>query len=185
MPVKESFYAFLDTETTGVTPGTDEVIEIATVLTDLKYNEIARFDQKIQFNHSKMTPKAAEVNGYDPKVWAAEAVPFYHFQAFLTKYIPFGHVAIPIGHNVDFDRNILDLMYFKPYGKFFPLSYHKIDTMGIALLLRAAGVIKCEDVRLSTVCEALKIPHVDAHRAMGDLGAMRKIYEFAIGVLQS
>jgi DNA polymerase III alpha subunit (gram-positive type) len=183
--VKESFYAFLDTETTGVNPGTDEAIEIATVLTDLKYNEVARFDQKIQFTHSKMTPKAAELNGYDPKVWAYEAVPFYHYQAFLTKHIPYGHVAIPIGHNVDFDRNILDQFYFKPYGKFFPLSYHKIDTMGISLLLRAAGVINVPDVKLATVCAALKIPHVDAHRAMGDLVASRKIYEFAIGVLQS
>ena len=57
--------------------------------------------------------------------------------------------------------------------------------MGISLLLKAAGIIDVPDVKLSTVCAALNIPHVNAHRAMGDLEASRKIYEFAIGVLQS
>jgi DNA polymerase III epsilon subunit-like protein len=185
MGVKESFYAFLDTETTGVNPGTDEVIEIATILTDLQYKEIARFDQKIQFTHSKMTPEAAKVNGYKPEVWCYEARPFYEYQAFLTKHIPYGHVATMVAHNADFDRSMIDLGYYKPYGKFFPISYHKICTMSISLLLRAAGIIDVPDVKLATVCAALKIPHVDAHRAMGDLEASRKIYEFAIGVLQS
>lgn len=182
MPITEDFLIYEDTETTGLVPGQDEVCEIASLLMDLNGHEISRFHQKIQFEHSKMKPEAQAKNGYDPKVWAYEARPFYEYQAWLEKHIPFGHVAIAIGQNPYFDRGILNDRYFKPYGKFFKWSYHCIDVAGLALAMKLAGVIDVPNVKLATVAEALKLPIQPSHRAWDDLMAVKGIFEFAMGV---
>lgn len=185
MAIIEDFFCFEDIETTGLVKGHDEVTEISTILTDLDFREISRFDAKIQFDHNKMTPEVAKINGYDPKVWAFEARPFYEWQAWLDKHVPYPHVAMPVGHNVDFDYGIISERYYKPVGKFFRWSYHKIDTVGISLLLRAAKIINVPDVKLDTVCDALKIVSVGSHRAGPDMMKMRGIFDFAVGVLKS
>ncbi len=132
-----------------------------------------------------MTPEAAAKNGYDPKVWSQEAVPFYKYQAWMERHIKFGQVAVPVGHRVEFDRNILNERYFRPTGAFFKWSYRMIDTTGLAMTLKAAGVIKCESVRLEEVAKALDFkPEGEFHRAMADLQMSKKIFEFCVGMFQ-
>lgn len=184
--VVEAFYAFEDIETTGLKKGHDEVCEIAVYLTDLNFKKVATFDKRIQFDHSKMTREAAEKNGYDPKVWAYEAVPFYEFSTWLDKWVPYPNVAIPVGHNVEFDYDILDHRYYKPSNKFFRLSYSKICTLQIARTLKSAGVISVPDCKLETVCEALKIKvEGPQHRAWPDMMRAKAIFDFHQAILKS
>lgn len=181
MPVSDDFLAFIDTETGGLVPGRDPVIEVATILTDLELNELGRFDAKIQLRPGDVvSPEAARLNGYDPEVWAREAVPMAEYRGFLSRHIPRGSVAVSVGHNVSFDRDMIDQGYFKPAGFFCPLSYHKVDTVGIAMALKLAGVIRCENVRLTSVSAALGIEHGKAHTAMADLLVSKEIFERAV-----
>lgn len=177
MPVQESFLIFEDLETTGLQPGRDEAVEIASLLTDWKMTEVARFHKKVQFNPALMSPEAAAVNHYDPQVWSREAVPFYEYQHWLAKHIPFGHVAIPVGHNARFDRDILDQRYFKPAGTFFKWAFRCVDTVQLGTLLRVAGVIEVENLKLGTLAGALKVDTGKAHTAWDDMMAVKGIFE--------
>lgn len=183
----ESAYCFEDIETTGLRKGHDEVVEIACLLVDAKsFREMGRFHKKIQFDHSKMTPEAAAVNGYDPKAWAYEAVPFFEFQAWLDKLLPYPQVAIPVGHNLEFDYGIIDERYYKPQGKFFRWSRSGICTVAISRTLKAAGIIQTPDCKLETVCDALHI-QVDGgwHSAWPDMMRSKAIFDFHQGILKS
>ena len=73
MPVEERFLIFEDTETTGLTPGRDEVIEVASILTDLDMHEISRFHKKIR-NASKATVPFVLIAGEEDR--SAGAVSF-------------------------------------------------------------------------------------------------------------
>lgn len=177
MPVQERYLAFVDTETGGLEPGKSPIVEIATILTDLKLNEIARFEAKIKLlPGQKVDPKAAEINGYNEADWK-DAVHFDEYKKFMAHHVKMGSVAIPVGHNVGFDRDMIDLGYYKPRSQFCPLGFRKIDTLGLAQCLRLAGVIQVEDLKLGTVAKALGIEHGKAHSAMADNLVSKTIFE--------
>lgn len=177
MPVTDDYLAFLDTETGGLVPGKDCVIEIATILTDLRLVEVGRIEMKVKLRaHDLVGTEAARVNGYTPEGWK-DAPPFGEWQSWMEKKIPRGSVAIPVGHNVGFDRDMIDLGYYKPFNRFLPLSYHKIDTVGLAMALKVAGVIDVPNVKLTTLSAALGIEHSRAHNAMADLLVSKAIFE--------
>jgi DNA polymerase III epsilon subunit-like protein len=117
------------------------------------------------------------VNHYDPEVWDREAKPFTVWQKWLddeisSRFGPRGHVAIGFGHNAAFDRGIVDQYYYKPSRRFFPISYHCIDTATVGMMMKLAGVIDVPNVKLATLMEALGLG-VQSHQAMGDcIGAM-------------
>lgn len=182
MTLAYDFIAFLDTETTGLVPGRDQVTEIATILTDLDLNEIARYHQRTYVS-IPVPPEVAAINGYDAAVWAREALPFDDWMNWLSDHVPRGHVAIPVGHNVSFDRDIIDRGYYKPRGLFCPLGLLKIDTVQFALTLRCAGLLDTPNYKLTTVSEALGIKH-DAHRAMGDCLVSMEIFRRAVRSLR-
>jgi exodeoxyribonuclease-1 len=178
MPVRETMLAFLDTETTGLVAGTDEVVEIATILTDLDMREIARFEAKIR-TERKPPPEVAAINGWDEAVWAREAVDFGCWMRWLKQRIPFGEVAIPVGANVGFDRAIIADMYYPSHltpRTFFPLSYRCVDVCALGLVMKLAGpwadIPNCKLVTL-----AARVGHTHtAHRAMGDVEATMAVY---------
>jgi DNA polymerase III epsilon subunit-like protein len=184
MALIEDVLAFVDTETSGLIPGVHRVLEVATILTTLDGREIDRFDARIQVppDH-QVSPEAAAINGYEPMIWLGTAVPFEEYAAFLKRYIPYGHVAVPVGHNVGFDRRMIHESH---YGSAFcPLSYHLIDTVSLAGCLRAAGVIDTPNLKLTTVTQALGIEHALAHRAMSDCEAARAIFEKTVKLLET
>jgi len=176
--IKETMLAFLDTETGGLMPGRHPVLEIATILTDFKLKEIARMEMKITPRPGdEIDPAAARVNGYRPELWL-DAVSFSVWQDWLSRHFPYGTVAIPVGHNVKFDRDMIDLGYYKNHKRFCPLSYHMIDTVSIACALKVSGRINPPNLKLKSVAEALGIKNPAEHRAMGDCETSMKIFKY-------
>lgn len=64
------------------------------------------------------------------------------------------------------------------------MSYHKIDTVGLAAVMRTAGLIQCENLKLATVLKALKIEAQATHRAMADCEAAREIFMVAVRLMR-
>jgi DNA polymerase III epsilon subunit-like protein len=180
MALTESLLAFIDTETTGLTAA-DEVIELACILTDMNLQEVGRWQGKFK-PACPVHPQAAAINGYDADTWEQQAVPFGHFIAWCKPpRIPLGHAAVPVGHNVIFDQPRIEAA-FKAQGAFCPISRRGIDSMSIALTLRLAGVLRCENVKLPTVAEALGVCR-PTHRAMDDAETVRAILGRAVQLL--
>jgi len=62
--------AFIDVETTGLTPGYHEMIDIGLVITDLEGRELSRLFLRIQPDRPERTETGAvRVNGFDPVLW--------------------------------------------------------------------------------------------------------------------
>lgn len=182
--MKEDLVAFLDTETGGVTPGVDPVIEVATIVTDLAFKEIDRIEMKVKLRPGEVvSPGAAAVNGYTPEKWA-DARPFGEYVAFLKRAVPFGHSAIPVGHNVQFDLDMLRKGYFDRDKIFFPFSYRAVDTLVLARTLSLAGLVSLPDHKLTTVTKALGIRHEGAHGAMSDCEAARDVFLKVVDMLK-
>ena len=108
--------AFLDVETTGLTPGFHEVVNVGIILADLEGNEKARMLLYIEPNYpERATPEALAINGYEPKLWrqmgavpAVQAVDsiiaFYNTQAN-------GKWILMVAYNAQFDASFLDHLF--------------------------------------------------------------------------
>jgi len=179
----EDFLLFVDTETTGLVPGKDEIVEIASILTDFDLNEISRFDHKI-LPTIPVPKEVAAINGYDENVWKKEAVSFSKWKEWIHKSIPYSQLAIPVGHNVGFDRKMIEEKYYKPFKHFLPLSYHIIDTVSLAGLMKLAKLYNFTNLKLTTVMKEMNY-EFEGHRAMNDCMASAEILKFCITNIQS
>lgn len=173
MALAETMLAFLDTETTGLEHGKDQVVEVAVILTQFDLTEIARYDKKIKPT-IPVDPIAAGINGYNKEEWDRDGVEFSDFDLFLRKHIPFGSIAIPVGHNIGFDMGILRGWHFK--NKFCPFSYHQVDTVSLVTVLKTKGKLNTPNLKLVTVAKALNLKNQPTHRAMADSLASMELY---------
>ena len=174
-----------DLETGGLEPDQPD-IQLAAIAVGSDYNELATFERKIQFDESKATKVALEINHYDPEVWKREAKPLLQvcreFAEFLRPYCcvpkvskagkPY-KVARLFGHNAaTFDGPRLQRM-FTGAGVFLPADLRVRCTLQRALWWFDEH---CEDLpkspenfKVGPLCEYFGIPVVDAHDALGDV----------------
>ena len=90
----------------------------------------------------------------------------------LRKYLDFIGNDIVVGHNIlSFDANILYDLSQKHFQ--IPFSNNMIDTLQYAKYRDMEPV----DYKLTTISAYLGIPHLDAHRALGDCIANYHCYE--------
>lgn len=183
MPVIESFYCFIDTETTGTKEGWHEPTEVAAILTNRKLKEISRFYGKFQPRFpDRMDPEAQAVNGYDAEVWAREAIKPSAFKNWLEAQIPRPHVAIAVGYKAGFDRDIIAGSWYAK-GEFFKLAYRPVDLMTFSRGLESAGVIDVPNLKFATVMAAIGMKE-QTHRAMDDCEAALEFYKIIMQALK-
>jgi exonuclease I len=177
--------AWVDTETSGLEPTRDRIIEIAIVITDEHLNVFETFERKIKLSPSDRlaaSPQALLVNGYTDAEWA-DAVP--------SDAELWGEVhrltdgALLAGQNVtQFDSKFIaaEMMRFNLRPRW---DRRMQDTMGDAIRAMYAFDVKAPNRKgelqytagLEHVYKALGGPDLPAHRAMADVKRAMYVYK--------
>ena len=154
-PLDEIDFVVLDTETTGLRPGADRVIEVAAVR--MCHGKIVNSFQSLLNPDRPLPPFIAKFTGISQEM--VQDAPLA--QEIMPDFLQFIDGAILVGHNLGFDLNfltheaqLLDLA--------FPLD--GLDT--IPLARRFLPGLK--RFKLEMVAEHLQIPPRTRHRALGD-----------------
>lgn len=173
---------FFDLETDSVKTGTAQIIQIAAVSVDSDYRELSSFSRLLQFDESKADPKALEINHYDRKRWAREAVPVAQGLAEFCAWSKPAHdvqktskagkpyfVGTLCGYNAAaFDAPILQRVC-KDLGIFLPFDYRVRDAYLVATSVLDFLGVTLENYKLGTVAAHFGAPIEKAHDALSDV----------------
>ena len=159
-------YVVFDLETTGISPKTDEVVEISAVkvehgkVTD-EFSTLVNPKQRIPYG-------ASRVNGITDDM-VAEA-PF--FEQVLEEFLEFIEGFVLVGHNIArFDMNFLYRDVEKYFERSLPNDY--IDTLQMA----RRELPNLEHHRLTDLAEYYGISAEGAHRALNDCRMNQQVFE--------
>ena len=169
----------IDTETTGLTAGKNQIIDISLLLIDGNFevqSELGVF--AFPDSDAIVEEVATKINGYDPETWAAKgAVTQAAMAAAVYTFIkPHKRLKL-IAHNVSFDKGFLEALLKKheapgqiAFGQM--IDYHSLDTMGIAMFLDYVKSGKArKSYRLGALTSDYSIEHANAHAAREDIFA--------------
>jgi DNA polymerase-3 subunit epsilon len=184
----------LDTETTGTTPGKNEIYELAAVATtDDAAKVVSTFHRLMSVDLIYSEPAALKMSKYSrsellsfPCSQKQGNEDFTEWLVDLMKAFP-GKKFTMAGYNVNFDKDMLYPWFRRFSGYLFNyFSYYPLDAYPFICGLFHLGKIQSENLKLSSVCAALGIKLDNAHEALADVLATRKIIsKFLIPSLSS
>ena len=166
MNLSDKPLAFLDTETTGLTPGRHEVIEVAALVGDRLYHWMVRPERL-----EDAEPKALEVNGYArfPERWEGAKT----MKEVGPEIMAALKGTVVVGHNVGFDLDMLN-GHMRKVGLNPHLPYHKVDTVTLAYTrLVPLGL---EKLSLDTIRAFLGWSKEGVHTAVKDVKDTERLY---------
>lgn len=175
-----SSFVALDLETTGLDPGSDEIIEVAAVRFD-EGRETAVFCELV-YPGRPVPPRVRNLTGIHDGM-LQDKPPIGPVFARLQTFI--GDLPL-VAHNADFDLAFLRAAAARSEQR---LSNHCYDTVELARI--AAPLSK--NHRLATLTSALRISHHRAHRAEDDaratghlfVGLLRRLQQADLGLLHA
>src|SRR6266566_172271 len=163
MPLENVEFVVLDTETTGLRPGPDRVIEIAGIR--LRNGEVINSFQSLVNPKRRLPPFIVQFTGITQTMVneapTAEQV--------MPDFLQFIEGACLVGHNVGFDIGFL-AYEAQLLGQTFPID--GFDTIMLARRFLPA----LRRFKLDTVAAHLKIPASNRHRALGDAKVTAAIF---------
>src|SRR6266567_206479 len=163
LPLDEVEFVVLDTETTGLRPGPNRVIEIAGIR--LRNGEAINSFQSLVNPNRRLPPFIVQFTGITQTMVneapTAEQV--------MPDFLQFIEGACLVGHNVGFDIGFLS-HEMHLLGQAFPID--GIDTIPFARRYLPA----LRRFKLDLVAEHLKIHAANRHRAMGDTKVTAAIF---------
>jgi DNA polymerase III subunit epsilon len=182
-------YLFLDTETTGLDPDTNEVIEIAALVMEQandeeKPKEVSRYSCKLRADTGIVDLGALAVNGRkltedvltDEIISGVQKQLIYGFADFLATYV--SPTTFIIGANINFDIDFCKAL-FKKHGIDAGRLLNKkqaVDVQQIARFLHDANIVELPDFRLSTLVREILQTKWNQHNAMDDVLITAKLY---------
>lgn len=168
--------AFVDVETTGLSPGKNEIIELGLVLAKMREGKVLevvdRLDLKIKPTRIETAdPQALRVNGYNEADWLFATTLTDAMKVFSEKTKD----AIFVAHNVAFDYNFV-LHALEETQTPNLLHYHKLDTISLAF-----GILHNSDdiskYSLRALCQYYGIENTHAHSAFSDAYATYEVFK--------
>jgi DNA polymerase III alpha subunit (gram-positive type) len=166
---KDHDLLFLDFETGGLSPFTNDFVEVGCVRTDPSGRTVQEEYVAKVFPQKPVDAEAAAINGYTKEKWASEAI---QPNVALMKVLAMARDTMMVCHNTPFDKSFLEAG-MATYQMRWPGSYHSLDTVSLSMPLLRAGLVP--NVKLLTLTTYFRIPH-EAHRAIGDVHACRSLY---------
>lgn len=165
-PVLPDTYLVVDVETTGLSPDTDEIIEIGAIkviegISTEVFQAFIRVDGVVPPHIEKLTGITNETLARDGR---ALGEVMREFHAFI------GELPI-VSHNVGFDIGFLRSA-LERCALTMPVS-SCVDTLRMARKL----LDDPPDYKLGTLVEYFGIEQADAHRGVGDCGATKLLYD--------
>ena len=156
-------FVVVDTETTGLRPGPDRVIEIAAVR--VRGGEVVDSFQTLLNPQRSLPLFIIKFTGITPDMLRDAPIP----NAIFPEFLHFIEGATLVGHNLGFDLNFL-AHEARLLGNSFPPD--GLDT--IPLARRFLPGLK--RFKLDYVADYLRIPATQRHRAMGDASVTAAIF---------
>ena len=159
---------FFDTETTGLEPGRQEIIEAAIIRINPDGDRVV-FSTKIKpARLSEASPKALEINGYTEEAWANAPA----FADVADSIVEMLKGAVIVGHNVPFDMGFLEAE-LKIHGRK-TFGHHKVDTMSLAY--EHLAPLGLESLALDKIRDHLGWSKDGAHTALFDAETCERLY---------
>lgn len=161
-------YVAMDTETTGLDPHKDGIVEIAGV--KVIDDEAVDTFQSFADCGVRISRDAREVNHITPEM--LKGAPSEHDA--VSAFLKFSDGLTLMAHNANFDRGFVESVCAASTD----LSCHNpwYDTVSEAKLFSCGR-------KLSDLCEAFGIDNVDAHRALGDAEALNLAHQAMMSAL--
>lgn len=190
MIIPKPRYAVIDTETTGLTPENNEIIQFAGIL--LSANLAKMHIVNLYAHPSKVTAEmqgAFAINGYAPEKWdALGATDQRGLIIGIRNFFNGAYRVIPVGHNIKFDIDFLRATFdrvnaTKEFANY--LSYHTLDTVSLSLFYDLLHHnIHARTYKLSALCERYSIKVEAAHNAQSDVYACLELLHIFLDAMQ-
>lgn len=170
----DNLLCILDTETTGLDPKKNEVIQVAAVVCSPDLKVLGTISFKLHPERPETaTKKALEINGYSPRTWKAKfrthKKAWLHFNKELRKIAGRSKVSM-VGQNVKFDYRFMREEYRRA-GVKFPFNRDMLDVIDVAKLWCRAAGITLSSYRLENLCRLSGVTNARAHDALADAKA--------------
>jgi DNA polymerase III epsilon subunit-like protein len=179
----EFAFAFLDCEFGGLDPELHDITEVGLILTDYRLVEVASREWKVRARPERITREAAEMQGYDAAIWAAEALPVRQVLGEIAALCPRQKTVVPAGQNVRMDVLFLERA-FRACELPWPFDYHVIDlaTLYYAWSLVAGETVQTLSLRQAATAAGL-VQGAVPHRALADARLTLETFRHYVGRL--
>jgi DNA polymerase-3 subunit epsilon len=174
---------WIDTETTGLNPHENGVVQIAAIVEGGLSGEVVLSYKVKPFPQDIVEDAALAVSGAtreDLSTYRDPVGVWKEIKQVLSKHVdPYSrdksNKYILAGHNVDFDIRFMEQFARKCGDKYWWswFSGRRLDTLRVAEFAQFAGM-SFDSLKLPDLCRKFEIPH-DPHQALSDIVATREL----------
>jgi DNA polymerase III alpha subunit (gram-positive type) len=173
--IRDRDLCFIDIETTGATFAFHEVIDVAAIRTspDAAREKGRRVFRLMPRFPERLTPMAAQVNGFDPTVWCDTAS---HPQLAWADLNEFAADCVPVAHNPSFDRAFIEIALNSVGAAPMSVGYYWVGTESLAWPLVQAGMLRSPS--MTDLCAYFGLPKEPIpHGAERGAETVRAVYQ--------